>query len=521
MMLSLLRAPGITLRLARDGLRLARGGLPELIGIENLPGPARFMLRLVGGLKPGAELDPERLSQTLADLGPSHIKLGQFLATRPDVIGVQAAAGLARLHDSLPSFSDGAARREIEAAFDRPAEEIFVEFGPAIAAASIAQVHRAILKPTEEDGEPYAVAVKILRPGVERRFSRDLEGFFFAARTMEWLSAEARRLRLTEIVATLERTVELEMDLRMEASAMAEMAQNTKDDPGFAVPRVDWPLISKRVLTTTWIDGIALHDLDALDAAGHDREALGQLVIQSFLRHAMRDGFFHADMHPGNLFVDAAGTLVAVDFGIMGRLSHKDRRFLAEILFGFITRDYARVAQVHFDAGYVPERHTVQEFAQALRAIGEPILGREARDVSMARLLTQLFEVTAQFDMATQPQLILLQKTMVVVEGVGRMLDPGLNMWTTAEPVVREFMESRLSPEGRILDAAEGAAALGRIVAGLPEFLEEAERATANLARLASENERNRDGRAGNEALRLPLWVGAWALVVIAFIVLF
>jgi len=307
----------------------------------------------------------------------------------------------------------------------------------------------------------------------------------------------------------------------MEASALAEIAENTKDDLEFRVPQVDWQLTSRRVLTTEWIDGIPLNDFRALDDAGHDRENLGRLVIQSFLRHAMRDGFFHADMHPGNLFVDAEGRLVAVDFGITGRLSHKDRRFLAEILYGFITRDYKRIAQVHFEAGYVPETHTVDDFAQALRAIGEPIMGLDSKDMSMARLLTQLFEVTAQFDMATQPQLILLQKTMVVVEGVGRMLNPQLNMWTTAEPVVRDFMKGILSPESRISDAAEGAATLGRIFAGLPEFLEEAERATGNLARMAAENEHINNAAPPQSPLKWPLWIGAVSLAILALATIF
>jgi ubiquinone biosynthesis protein len=524
--LSLVRAPATAWRLARDGVALARGGLPGLIGYANLPPPARRALRLLGVREEDGG-DVSRLSRTLIRLGPSHIKLGQFLATRPDVIGAEAALALSALQDRLPPFSDGAARREIETAFGRPADEIFAGFGPPVAAASIAQVHRATLAPNFEDGEedapaePRAVAVKILRPGVEKRFARDLEGFYLAARAMQRLSAEGRRLRPVDVVATLERSVELEMDLRMEASAISEMAENTKADADFRVPTVDWNLTSRRVLTTDWIDGIPLGDLDAIEAAGHDRAALGRVVIQSFLRHALRDGFFHADMHPGNLFVDVDGQLAAVDFGITGRLSARDRRFLAEILWGFLTRNYTRIAEVHFDAGYVPARHTVPEFAQALRAIGEPIMGLEARDVSMARLLTQLFEVTGQFDMATQPQLILLQKTMVVVEGVGRMLDPDLNMWTTAEPVVRDFMESRLSPEGRIQDAAEGAAAFGRLVAGLPDFLEEAEKATASLARLGGRLDGGEAAETRRDPLAVPLWVGAVSLAIIALAVLF
>ena len=293
--------------------------------------------------------------------------------------------------------------------------------GPSVAAASIAQVHRAEI---EEDGARKAVAVKVLRPGIERRFRSDLAAFFFVARKAEAFSLEAQRLRLVEVVNTLARSVAIEMDFRLEAAAASEMAENTKDDADFRIPTVDWDRTAREVLTLEWIDGTRLADHDALAAKGFDLAGLGRTVIQSFLRHALRDGFFHADMHPGNLFVDDDGRLVAVDFGIMGRLGPKERRFLAEILFGFITRDYLRTAQVHFDAGYVPRHHSVESFAQAIRAIGEPIHNRTAEDISMAKLLTLLFEVTGLFDMRTRPELLLLQKTMVVVEGVARSLDP-------------------------------------------------------------------------------------------------
>ena len=298
----------------------------------------------------------------------------------------------------------------------------------------------------------------MLRPGIERRFRVDLEAFTFAARHAESIAAEARRLRLIETVDTLRRSVAIEMDLRLEAAALSEMAENTKADPDFRVPTVDWDRTAKDVLTLEWIDGTPLHDRAKLEAKGFDLKHLGRAVIQTFLRHALRDGFFHADMHPGNLFVDGDGRLIFVDFGIMGRLGPKERRFLAEILYGFITRDYHRTAEVHFEAGYVPPQHSVESFAQAIRAIGEPIHNRAADEISMAKLLMLLFEVTGLFDMRTRPELLLLQKTMVVVEGVARALDPKLDMWTVAEPVVREWMERHLGPVGRIEDAAQGAA---------------------------------------------------------------
>jgi ubiquinone biosynthesis protein len=315
------------------------------------------------------------------------------------------------------------------------------------------------------------VAVKVLRPGVDRCFKIDLDAFAFAARIAETVSAEARRLRLIEVVATLARTVALEMDLRFEAAALSEMADNTRDDPDFRVPTVDWDRTAREVLTLEWIDATPLNDRARLVLEGHDLQRLARAVIQSFLRHALRDGFFHADMHPGNLFVDASGNLVAVDFGIMGRLGPKERRFLAEILLGFITRDYRRTAEVHFEAGYVPAQHSVESFAQAIRAIGEPIHSRTAEEISMARLFMLLFEITALFDMRTRPELLLLQKTMVVVEGVARALDPKLDMWKVAEPVVREWITRNLGPAGRIEGAAEGALEIGRFLGEMPALL--------------------------------------------------
>ena len=323
--------------------------------------------------------------------------------------------------------------------------QAFASLGPSVAAASIAQVHRGEV---ERDGVRKAVAVKVLRPNVASRFRRDLADFFFVAHNAEAHSAEARRLRLIEVINTMSRSVAMEMDLRLEAAAMSEMAENTRDDPDFRVPAVDWDRTTHNVLTMEWIDGIALNDHARLAQSQVDLPDLGRKVIQSFLRHALRDGFFHADMHPGNLFLDDAGRLVAVDFGIMGRLGLKERRFLAEILLGFITRDYRRVAEVHFEAGYVPGHHSVENFAQAIRAIGEPIHNRTAEEISMAKLLTLLLEVTGLFDMQTRPELILLQKTMVVVEGVARGFDPKLDIWKVADPVVREWIERNLGPIG-------------------------------------------------------------------------
>jgi ubiquinone biosynthesis protein len=352
---------------------------------------------------------------------------------------------------------------------------------------------------------------------VAHSFKVDLDALMFAARQMEAMSADARRLRPIEIVRTLSRSVAMEMDLRLEAAALSELAENTRDDPDFHVPRVEWDYTGHSVLTMEWIDGIPLNDRARLEAAHVDLPDLGRKIIQSFLRHALRDGFFHADMHPGNLFVDSAGRLVAVDFGIMGRLGLKERRFLAEILFGFITRNYLRVAEVHFEAGYVPPHHSVENFAQAIRAIGEPIHNRTASEISMAKLLTLLFEVTALFDMETRPELLLLQKTMVVVEGVARSFDPKLDIWTTAEPVVREWIERNLGPVGRIETVVNGAGDLGKIVAGLPgiamrsvALLDRSEAITRNGLLLAPETV-DAIGRAEGRQSRW-LTAGIWAI---------
>jgi ubiquinone biosynthesis protein len=461
--------PAHLLRLARAGFVFAREGVLGLVDPVFLPVPARMALRLARVIeRPARGAATTRLSTALTRLGPTYVKLGQFLATRPDVVGVALARDLESLQDKMPPFPQADAEAAVAAAFDRPVREVFASFGPAVAAASIAQVHRAEVL-AAAGGR--AVAVKILRPGIERRFRADLEAFAYAADKAESLSAEARRLRLIEVVETLRRSVGLEMDLRLEAAALSEMAENTKADPDFRVPAVDWDRTARDVLTLEWIDATPLSDRARLQARGLDLPKLGRAVIQTFLRHALRDGFFHADMHPGNLFVDSDGRLVAVDFGIMGRLGPKERRFLAEILYGFITRDYHRTAEVHFEAGYVPPHHSVESFAQAIRAIGEPIHNRTAEDISMAKLLTLLFEVTGLFDMRTRPELLLLQKTMVVVEGVARALDPKLDMWTTAEPVVREWIERNLGPAGRIEGLADGTFELGRFLGRVPGLL--------------------------------------------------
>jgi ubiquinone biosynthesis protein len=471
---------GHLIRLARAGYVLAREGVFSGIDPRLVPVEARVplaMARLIA--RPNVGVGISRLAVAIQRLGPSYIKLGQFLATRPDVVGAAAVNALETLQDRVAPFPRDVSVGIVEAALGRTIDELFLSFSEPMAAASIAQVHRACLR--DRDGTTRDVAVKVLRPGVARLFRRDLSDMYFAARLAESWLPEARRLKPVEVVDTLARSVTMEMDFRLEAAAASEFAENAANDPDFHVPRVDWSLTGKDVLTLEWIDGTSLSDIAGLQARGLDLPDLGRVVIQSFLRHAMRDGFFHADMHQGNLFADAQGRLVAVDFGIMGRLGPKERRFLAEILSGFITRDYKRVAEVHFQAGYVPRIHRVADFAQAIRAIGEPIHSRTADQISMAKLLTLLFEITALFDMHTRIELVMLQKTMVVVEGVARKLDPRLNLWATSEPVVRSWIEENLGPLGKIQDAGAGVMSIARASLALPDILVRGERILASL----------------------------------------
>lgn len=514
-------------QLARAGLVLAQYGVSFVPKGQKVPAVlhvARALtwpIRLVTMPFRMGQRRETRIGVAITKLGPSYIKLGQFLATRADVIGPELARDLGHLQDKLAPFPMAQARAAVEEAFGGKLEDHFISFGPAIAAASIAQVHKATVR--DSDGTEKTVAVKILRPGVEKRFKRDLDSFYFAAGLVEKFHAPSRRLRPKAVVDTLKRTTELEMDLRLEAAAISEMADNIKQDAGadsgnFRVPEVDWLRTSKRVMTLEWVDGTPISDTATLAAKGHDLQALGLTVIRSFLRHAMRDGFFHADMHQGNLFVDENGFVVAVDYGIVGRLEKIERRFLAEILNGLITRNYTQAAQVHFDAGYVPPHHPVAVFAQAMRAIGEPIHGRTADQISMADLLGQLFAYTEVFDMETRPELIMLQKSMVIVEGVARSLDPTLNMWVAAEPIAKEWVEENYGVSGRLRDAGQGAGAVGRLIAEMPRLITQTERAGLALATMAQKGIRLDDEsikRIASEERRQDFWSRA-ALWVIA-----
>ncbi|ATQ57461.1 2-polyprenylphenol 6-hydroxylase [Paracoccus yeei] len=467
-----MRGPHNIWRLIRTGATFERTGAMS-VALDAMKAPARVRLaaRVLGwpfawlGYPGDPDLPP--VTRAITALGPAYIKFGQILSTRPDVVGPELAGQLSMLQDRLPPFPQADAMRIVAEDLGLPVAALFSEFSPPVAAASIAQVHHA--KRADTGAE---VAVKVLRPSVEAGFRRDIDAFHFAAGMIERLSPGARRLRPRDVVSHFESVVIGELDLRREAANASEFRENTQGDTGIRVPDPHWMLSGRRVLTSDWAEGIPMGDIAALQAAGHDLPALGARVLQMFLRHALRDGYFHADMHQGNLKVAADGDIIVYDFGIMGEIDEYTRRVYAEILYGFIQRDYMRVARVHFEAGYVPRDRDMAAFARALRAVGEPIFGADASRISMANLLAYLFEVTERFGMATRTELILLQRTMVVVEGVARSLDPQINMWEVARPVVETYIRDNLGPRAALRDLGRSAQVLARFAPLLPEFLE-------------------------------------------------
>ncbi|MCC5961078.1 MAG: 2-polyprenylphenol 6-hydroxylase [Rhodobacteraceae bacterium] len=475
-----MRGPHNFWRLVRTGATFERtGAMQVVLEAMNAPPRLRFAARVMGwpfrflGLKGDPAQPP--LVRALTALGPAYIKFGQTLATRPDVVGPDLAEQLRYLQDQLPPFPRAQAMRVIAEDLEAPVDTIFTDLSEPVAAASIAQVHSARLVSTGAK-----VAIKVLRPGVERAFRTDIDAFYFAAGMIEWLLPSTRRLRPLDVIAHFESVVEGELDLRLEAASAAEFGANTADDAGFSVPQPVWAYSSRRVMTLDWAEGVPLGDNAALDALGLDRRELGVRILSLFLRHALRDGFFHGDMHQGNLKVTTTGEIIALDFGIMGRIDTYSRRAYAEILFGFIRKDYRRVAEVHFEAGYVPADRDIDEFARALRSVGEPIFGMDAQHISMARLLAYLFDVTERFGMETRTELILLQRTMVVVEGVARSLNPEINMWHVAKPVVEEYIRDHIGPQAVVRDLVLTAKILSRFGPRLPRLVEDALIAQAN-----------------------------------------
>ncbi len=515
-MLELLRAGRNLARLIEIAFILAR--YDALFPLEWVVG-AKTLIRLLGVFRRRdatlARMRPgQRLAAALQAMGPSFIKLGQALSTRADLIGETAASDLSSLQDRLPPFPAAEARQVIVEELGQPIEVLYREFNDRpVAAASIAQVHFAVT------AEGVDVAVKVLRPGIAVAFSRDLDLFLWLAHLAERTQPALRRLKPVAVVNTLAQSVRQEMDLRFEAAGASELRENFADDPSFHVPRIDWLRTSRQVLTLERVGGIRVDDRPALIAAGHDVRDIMAKAANAFFNQVFRDGFFHADLHPGNLFVDGSGAIVVVDFGIMGRLDRKTRYYLADMLLGFLRGDYRRVAEVHFEAGYVPARQSLEAFAQACRSIGEPILGRPMHEISLGRLLAQLFQVTEQFEMETQPQLLMLQKTMVLAEGVGRLLDPTINMWTLAHPLIEQWMRENRGPEARVRDLVDESLAA---VARLPTLVRDLEKLAAILAHggglpLHPGTIAAIARRRAIELLGIPLWVAALALAGIFF----
>lgn len=469
-----MRGPINILRLIRTGATFARtGALGEVLKVMDAPPLVHVAARMISypavllGKRGDKNLPP--ITRALTALGPAYVKFGQIMSTRPDVVGKEMAEQLTYLQDKLDPFPKAQAIKTIEKELGVKVDEVFSTFSDPIAAASIAQVHRATLASDGHD-----VAVKVLRPGIERAFRRDLDSFHFIAHTIELLAPATRRLRPTDVVKHFEGVVQGELDLRLECSSASEFAENTTGDEGFVVPEIRWSLSSRRVMTLDWADGLAANELDKIRASGLDMERLGNRVLELFLSHALRDGLFHGDMHQGNLKFAANGDIIAIDFGIMGRIDEYTRRVYAEILYGFIKRDYARVARVHFEAGYVPADQDQEEFARAIRAVGEPIFGMDATRISMARLLAYLFEVTERFGMQTRTELIHLQRTMVIVEGVARSLNPHINIWDVAHPIVERYIADSIGPKAVMSDLIETLKVLSRFGPRLPELAEAA-----------------------------------------------
>ncbi|MGR3492074.1 MAG: 2-polyprenylphenol 6-hydroxylase, partial [Shimia sp.] len=469
-----MRGPHNIWRLIRTGATFERtGAMRQALEAMDAPPPVRIAARVLGwpfqwlGYRGDPNLPP--VTRALTALGPAYIKFGQIFSTRPDVVGEELALQLRVLQDRLPPFPLGTAKKAMKDELGVDPDLVFSSLSEPVAAASLAQVHKA----TVRDGGQQ-VAVKVLRPGIERAFRKDVDAFYLAAWIIEKFTPGAARLRPLDVIEHFEGVVNGELDLRLEASAAAEFRANTEKDDGFSVPSVHWDLSGRRVMTLDWVNGIGSGDVPAITEAGHDRDALGERVLRLFLEHALRDGLFHGDMHQGNLKVAPDGTLVALDFGIMGRIDAYTRRVYAEILFGFIRKDYRRVAEVHFEAGYVPPDRDIDDFARALRAVGEPIFGMDASRISMARLLAYLFEVTERFGMQTRTELILLQRTMVVVEGVARSLNPTINIWNVAQPVVESYIRENIGPRAVARDLARTVQILSRFGPRLPEMAQRA-----------------------------------------------
>ena len=514
-------------QLIRIARKLASSGAIDTINqLYKLPLILKifFDLMSVGSQKKNlshSKSSGEKLCDALEGMGTTFIKLGQFLATRPDIIGDRLANDLEKLQDKLPPFNFEEAKRILKKEVGNDQFIKIINISEPIAAASIAQVHLAKIKIDNKERE---VAIKILRPNIEKVFNEELDALMLFAYIIENTLKKTKRLKLVEVVHLLREITNIEMDLRFEAAAANELFENTKKDKGFKVPQIYWQYTSKKVLTLDKVDGVSIRDHTTLKEKNINLKTIAENLIQHFLRQAVRDGFFHADMHEGNLFVDNEGNIVPVDFGIMGRLDKYNKKYLAEILYGFIKRDYVKVAEVHFQAGLVPKTASKEEFAQALRSVGEPIFGQNIKDISGGNLLSQLFEITEKFNMATQTQLLLLQKTMVVVEGVARKLYPETNIWSVSKPILENWLESLKGPKATISSAIDTSSEIIKRIPDLPDFMDKANHAL----QLIAEGKLNLTNASNNsleiEKLRLKsfrnnILISILGVVIISFVV--
>lgn len=464
----------------------------------------------------------ERLKNSFLTLGPAFIKLGQFLATRPDIVGQEFSQELQKLQDQMPAFDISQSKDALRKELGEEKYQQITYLSKPIAAASIAQVHFA--KIINNEKKEIDVAIKILRPNIEKIFHKELDALRFLASIIEFSVKKSRRLKLVKIIDLLKEITNIEMDLRYEAAAASELKKNTNLDEGFKVPSIFWDFTGQRVLTIEKVEGISIKDKELLIKNKIDLKKISRLLIQNFLRQAVGDGFFHGDMHQGNLFVDKNENIVPVDFGIMGRLDLANRKYLAEILYGFINRDYEKVAKVHFIAGLVPNTESIDNFTQALRTIGEPIFGQSARNISAGKLLARLFEVTEKFNMATQPQLLLLQKTMVVVEGVARSLDEDANIWEISKPVLQGWLNNEIGPKNRIDKILRTTTELLDKLPELPEMINRANKAMEllNSYEFVKNQNQNNEYQINKEFLKLKktyLIIGLLIIVIILLIV--
>ncbi len=471
--------------LFKIGRKLAKSGIVKSISESyNIPTLIKIFFFILGfSIKKEThnknEGPGEKICSSLQEMGTTFIKLGQFLATRPDIIGEKLAKDLEKLQDKLPPFEKKEAILILKKEFDEKTFEKIYELSEPIAAASIAQVHFAKIK---KNGIGKEVAIKILRPSIQKVFNEELDALILLAYIIEGLIKKTKRLKLVEVVYLLKEITNIEMDLRFEAAAANELYENTKNDLGFNVPKIYWNFTTEKVLTLEKIEGTSIRETEKLKKDGIDVKKISADLIQHFLRQAVRDGFFHADMHQGNIFIDKNGNIIPVDFGIMGRLDKLNRRYLAEILFGFINRDYKKVAEVHFLAGLISKKFSIEEFAQSLRSIGEPIFGQAVKDISGGKLLKQLFDNTEKFDMHTQPQLLLLQKTMVVVEGVARNLNPNTNIWEISKPILESWLKETKDPINKINETIDDGIDVLKRLPELPKIMDRANEALKIIA---------------------------------------